>query len=187
MGVTARVASNMTRVRELTSEQVTQNLAYAGLILVTFELVRSLIIKPIKFLYQNVRFGAGMPFKSYELDVISRHRNEFEACLLYLRDFMKAIDSEDVRAIQGLRKHRNELAHDLPSRLIDLRIEEYAGLLGNARRALFKLSNHHTYIEIGSDPKFEDIGIDWDSVKGHEYLLFEDLMSKIEILQGRLK
>jgi len=38
---------------------------------------------------------------------------EFQACLLYLRDFMKAIDSKDVLTIQGLRKHRNDLAHGL--------------------------------------------------------------------------
>jgi hypothetical protein len=69
-----------------------------------------------------------MPFKSYEEDVLRRHRNEFEACLFYLRDFMEAIDSQDVNTIQALRKHRNDLAHDLVDRLNHLEADEYAPL-----------------------------------------------------------
>jgi len=37
-----------------------------------------------------------MPFKSYAADVKARHKDEFEACLLYLRDFMQAIDAQDM-------------------------------------------------------------------------------------------
>jgi hypothetical protein len=147
--------------------------------------LRSLIVKPIKAFYSNVTFGVGMPFKSYEDDVLSRHRNEFEACLLYLRDFMEAIDTEDMDAIQVLRKHRNDVAHDLVNRLHVLKVDSYATLLARADRALFKLSNHQTYIEIGSDPAFQNRGIDWSTVKGHEYLLFEEVLDKIKILQDQ--
>lgn len=42
-------------------------------------------------------------------------QNEFEACLLYLRDFMETLDVDDVNTIQALGIHRNELAHDLPT------------------------------------------------------------------------
>src|SRR5258706_3692023 len=103
----------MVTVESMTEEEVTRALAYAGLILVAFELVKTLIVNPIKIFYLNTTFGEGMPFKSYQEDVLSRHQNEFEACLLYLRDFMEAIDAEDVSAIQALRKHSNDLAHDL--------------------------------------------------------------------------
>ena len=97
----------MNKVANLTEEEITQALAYVGLVFVAFELVKSLIVNPIKAFYADVTFGVGMPFKSYEEDVLSRHKDQFEACLLYLRDFMKAIDSDDVNAIQGLRKYRN--------------------------------------------------------------------------------
>jgi hypothetical protein len=119
----------MSKVENLTEEELTRALAYAGFILVAFELVKSLIVKPIKAFYAGVTFGNGLPFKSYEHDVLSRHKNEFEACLLYLRDFMRAIDSDDLLAIQGLRKHRNDLAHDLVNKLHDLEIESYMPLL----------------------------------------------------------
>ena len=125
-----------------------------------------------------------MPFKSYEEDVLSRHKNQFEACLLYLRDFMEAIDSEDVLTIQALRKHRNDLAHDLPNMLGNIDVEDHLPLLQKTDKALFKLSNYRTYIEIGSDPAFQNKGIDWDTIKGPEYELFEEIINKVKTLRG---
>jgi len=173
----------MSKVANLTEVELTRSLAYAGFILVAFELVKSLIVNPTKAFYSHTTFGDGMPFKSYEEDVLSRHTNEFEACLLYLRDFMDAIDSDDLLAIQGLRKHRNDLAHDLVNKLHNLNIESYAPLLEKANKALFKLSNYQTYIDIGSDPRFQNKGINWDTVKGHEYVIFEEVLNKVRILQ----
>ena len=44
----------------LTEDELTRVLAYAGLVLVAFELVKSLIVNPIKVFYRNVTFGEGM-------------------------------------------------------------------------------------------------------------------------------
>jgi hypothetical protein len=177
----------MSKVANRTEEELTQSLAYAGFILVAFELVKSLIVNPIKVFYSDVTFGEGMPFKSYEEDVLFRHKNEFEACLLYLRDFMEAIDSEDLLAIQNLRKHRNDLAHDLVNRLHELEIENFARLLEKVNKALFKLSNYRTNMEIGADPEFQNKGIDWETVKGHEYIILEEILNKVRILQAETK
>lgn len=155
-------------------------LAYAGLTLIAFELIHKMIVWPIKIFYRDTTFGEGLPFKSYEKDVLSRHKNEFEACLLYLQDFMEAIDSTDVVTIQELRKHRNELAHDLVSQLHDLNIEGYEPLYARVDRTLRKLSRYRAYMEVGADPEFQ--GIDWDAAVGGEYLLFEEIMEKIKLL-----
>jgi hypothetical protein len=176
----------MARVEQSTETELTDVLAYAGLVLVAFELVKSLVVKPIKNFYAGITFAPGMSFVSYEQDVLARHKNEFEACLLYLRDLMHAIDSDDLHAIQGLRKHRNDLAHDLPSRLESLKVEDYAQLLKASDKALFKLSNHNAYIEIGSDPKVKALNIDWDTAQGHEYTLFKTLLDRVQRLKGRL-
>lgn len=172
----------MTKLDELTADQLARRLTYAGFVLLGYELVKSMIVGPIKFFYRPaVKFGAGMPFKSYEADVLSRHRNEFEACVLYLRDFMQAIDAADVLNIQALRKHRNDLAHDLVRNLPDLEIEKYRALFADVDRTLFKLSNYRAFIEIGSDPAFA--GIEWTTAKGHEYALFESVLEKLEVFQ----
>jgi hypothetical protein len=134
-----------------------------------------------------VTFGEGMPFKSYEEDILSRHKNQFEACLLYLRDFMEAIDSDDLLAIQALRKHRNDLAHDLVNKLHKLDIEYHLPLLEKTKKVLFKLSNYRTYMEIGSDSEFQNKEINWDTIKGPEYELFEEVLKKVKILQGSRK
>lgn len=175
----------MSNIENQTEEELTRVLTYAGFILVAFELVKNLIVNPIKLFYSNTTFGEGFPFKTYEKDVMSRHKNEFEACLLYLRDFMKAIDSEDVLAIQGLRTHRNELAHDFVNRLHDIKIENYLPLLEKVDKALFNLSKYRTYMEIGADPEFHNKGIDWETVKGHEYLIFEEILKKVRILKDK--
>ena len=170
----------------LSEDDLTKSLAYAGFVLLAYELVRSLIVDPIRFFYRDTTFNSG-PFRSYKSDVLSRNKNEFEACLLYLRDFMEAIDSDDFLAIQGLRKHRNDLAHDLPSLLNGLDIKSYAPLLEKAAKALFKLSNCRTYIEIGHDPEFQDKGIDWGTVYGTEYMIFREVVEKVKILQEATK
>lgn len=172
----------MNIISNLTEDELTRVLTYSGFILVAYELVKSLIVNPIKFFYSNSTFGNGMPFTSYQHDVMTRHKNEFEACLLYLRDFMKAISTEDMLAIQGLRKHRNDLAHDFVNRLHDIKIEDYVPLLENVDKALFNLSKYRTYMEIGYDPEFQNKGIDWETIKGHEYLIFEEIVSKVKIL-----
>ena len=130
--------------------------------------------------YKDTTFGEKMPFKSYEKDVLSRSKNEFEACLLYLKDFMEAIDDKDFATIQELRMHRNDLAHNLADRLKTLKIKNYHALFEDVRRTLFRLSNYRAYIEIGSDPEFK--GINWETVRGHEYLLYEKIVQELEKL-----
>ncbi|MBA3582826.1 MAG: hypothetical protein H0W44_10305 [Gammaproteobacteria bacterium] len=171
----------------LNEDRLTQTLAYAGFILLAFELIKSLVIKPTKMFYADISFSPNSPFQSYEENVLSRHKNEFEACLLYLSDFMKAIDSDDVLAIQGLRKHRNDLAHNFPKIISILKIENHIELLEKAHKALFKLSNYQVYMDIGNDPEFQNLGIDWDTVKGTEYLILENIINKIRFLQSNSK
>lgn len=171
-------------IDDINEDQLTRSLAYAGYILLAFEMVRSLVVDPLKLFYANVTFGPGMPFKSYEEDVRSRHKKEFEACLLYLRDFMEAIDAIDYQAILNLREHRNSLAHELPSQLLSLDFGTSQGLLDAAHTAIFKISNYQTYIDIGADPALA--GIDWSTLKGHEYRLLETVIQKAKLLKIKL-
>lgn len=173
--------SKMNKTASLTEEELTRALTYVGLVFIAFELIKSMIVQPIKAFYQDTFFGESMPFRSYEEDVLSRNKDQFEACLLYIRDFMEAIDSDDVYAIQELRKHRNELAHDLVNKLLDLQIESHAPLFSRVNAALFKLSNYRTYMEIGADPEFRKLDIDWNTLKGNEYLIFEDVLGKLKM------
>ena len=172
----------MTQAQDLPPEALARGLAYAGFVLVGYELVKDMIVGPIKLFYRDTTFGQGMPFKTYDEDVRARHKNEFEACLPYLRDFMEAVDDADLDAIQELRNHRNDLAHHLVRRLPILRVDEHQSLWERVDRTIFKLSNYRTRMEIGADPEFQGLGIDWEAVTGGEYLLFQKVVESVKLL-----
>lgn len=165
----------------LSPDELTRRLAYTGLVLVGFEILKGMIVGPVKAFYANTTFGAGMLFKSYEEDVRKRAKDEFEACLLYLRDFMQAISADDVDTIQDLRRHRNELAHDLVSLLPSMQLGQYRQLWHRIDSTMFDLSRYRTYMEIGADPEFADINWEEDAVKGGEYLLFEQIVTRVKL------
>ena len=172
------------KVSNLTDNELTKILTYAGYVLLSFELIKSMIVGPIKSFYSSTDFYGG-PFQSYDKDVLTRHKNEFEACLLYLRDFMETIDSNDILTIQELRRHRNELAHSLPDKLSLDEIKNNSGLLDKVKDVIFKLSNYRSYLEIGQEPELK--GINWDTFKGYEYLLLETIIKKVKSLDIEVK
>ena len=180
-GPIGETGEQMIRGDELTPDILVQRLTYAGFVLVAYELVKSMIIGPIRMFYADTTFGEGMPFTTYAEDVRARHENEFEACLLYLSDFMEA---NDVSTIQSLRKHRNDLAHNLAGKLPTIDFGESQALWDEVDRTIFKLSNYRAYIESGADPEFR--GIDWASARGGEYLLFEQVVGSVKLLNKQI-
>ena len=49
---------------------------------------------------------------------------------------------------------------------------------------IFKLSNYRASMEIGADPEFH--GIDWETAKGGEYLLFEQAVKSMKLLNDHI-
>ena len=173
----------MIRSDDLPPDVLAQRLTYAGFVLVAYELVKSMIAGPIKAFYADTTFGQGMPFTTYDQDVRARDKNEFGACILYLRDFMKVLDADDVTTIQALREHRDDLAHNLPTKLAILDLGENKALWHKVDLVIFKLSKHRAYMEIGADPEFP--GIDWATAKGGEYLLFKRVVESMKLLNDK--
>ncbi len=150
----------------------------AGLILISFEIVKNLVIEPIKAFYQYVTFRPGLPFKTYELDVLSRDKHEFKACLLYLCDFMEAINKDDINVIMDLMEKRNLVAHELSSILETFEINDYYQVALKVKEVLFKISNYRINMELRADPKFKHLS--WNEVVGDEYILFEKILETIK-------
>src|ERR1700733_11063536 len=128
-------------IEDLSDDELSRNLTYAGLFLVADELIKKLIINPVRVFYKNVTFGEGLPFTTYEKDVLSRHKNKFEATLLYLRDHFEAISDDDLKAISSVGHRRHAIAHELSTELFNMHPNKDEEVLSNARDALFKLSN----------------------------------------------
>lgn len=184
LGLTFCDADTDGKVETLSPAAVSTALIYAGLFLVAHELIKKLVVAPVKHFYENTTFGPGMPFTTYDDDVLSRHKHVFEASLLYLRDHVKVLTAEQVAAIQQVRKHRNVLAHKLSSRIGSLDPVENERLLTAARDALFRLSNHWTYVEIGCEPELASSDIDWTQVYGEDLELLDCVIEKTRDLRS---
>jgi hypothetical protein len=156
-----------------------QSLRYVGLIFVADELVKNLIINPIRAFYAGASFGSEMPFISYEEDVLPRHSHEFDACLLYMRDFVQVLDSKDVLALQALRKHRKQLARDLIGGLRKLEIDRHVGTLTAVNAALYKLRSDRSLGGNALVSLTQHRSIDWISRAGTEQRIFDDVVREI--------
>ncbi len=165
--------------KEEVYKDIDTKLKLAGLVLLAFELVKKLVIKPIKAFYENTTFGPGLPFKTYESDVLSRDKYEFKACLLYLRDFMDAISSDDITIIMKLMEKRNAVAHELSGLFENFLFDEFYNTALEVKTVLFKISNYRIRMELGADPEFQHLS--WEEVVGDEYILYEKVLETINM------
>ena len=165
--------------------QIKHSAVIAGAAALTHTLLEALVVDSVKPFYDRTTFSQTesadhLTFQSFEADVLWRHKNEFDACLLYLRDFMEVIDKGDVQSIQEFEVSQTEAEKCLRNNISALNFESLKDNLIQMDRAIFKLSNHRLYVEIGADPEFK--GIDWETQKGNEYVLFEGAVSAIRLL-----
>jgi hypothetical protein len=167
------------RIEDMRAEDVRHYLTHVGLILLAFELVKKLVIVRVKHFYADIVFGDGLPFKTYEDDVLARHKDVFEASLLYLRDHFEAISADEMDAIQELRQYRNRIAHELPQLILDMAPAQNELMLAKARACLFRLSNFWVYNDIGADPSFKNRGIDWDTIAGTDLMLLDQIIEQL--------
>ena len=52
-------------MENLGATQINRILSYAGFVLVSYELIKGMIVRPIQVFYKDTTFGEKMPFKSY--------------------------------------------------------------------------------------------------------------------------
>ncbi|WGJ15602.1 hypothetical protein QEV83_04855 [Methylocapsa sp. D3K7] len=167
----------LSRIEDMKPENVRHHLTHVGLILLAFELVKELVIVRVKNFFADIVFGDGLPFKTYEDDVLARHKDVFEASLLYLRDHFEAISADEMDAIQGLRQYRNRVSHELPQLIVDMVPAQNELMLEKARACLFRLSNFSVSMDIGADPAFKNI--DWNTIAGTDLMLLDQIIEQL--------
>ena len=104
---------------KLSPAEVRRNLVKASVFITAYELVKEAILERVSGFFINGFDQAGLKYSpAYERDVLSRDKSKVRASLLWLVD-MKAITPQDLAAFDEMRKHRNEVAHELPKLLVD--------------------------------------------------------------------
>ena len=123
----------------LNPESLKSNLIAASLFLTAYELLRTSIIDRIRdFFTFDLKENRGAVSEYYKIKVLSLNKSPLRASLLWLKE-MSAINDADIKLVDTIRKHRNELAHTLPKFISTADMEIRIDLLGDIYKLVTKI------------------------------------------------
>ncbi|MFH1421717.1 MAG: hypothetical protein ABIH42_03255, partial [Planctomycetota bacterium] len=148
----------------------------ASIFLATYELLKALIVNQPKDFFSAPQKDR---YKQEVLDLYTK--DQFQASCLW---FMKqnAISQDDIAEIDKIRKHRNDIAHELPMYLIDSNFQVNIGLFESIKTLITTIDRWWSRnIVIPLDPNYDgqDLSLikDKDIYSGN--MMFMDIISKI--------
>lgn len=84
-----------------------------SLFIAAFEMLKNrVIVMPKTFFSNGFDQNGWIVDEQYKRDVLSKSKSPLYASLLWLQE-MGAIDDSDIESFDGIRKHRNEVTHEL--------------------------------------------------------------------------
>lgn len=170
--------------QKLSADRIRANLQNAAMYLVAYELLRRSIVDELKAFYLVGMPGITSPDlqREYKEEVSCRHRKLYEASCLWLAD-QGVLDEAAVVELQRIREHRDKVAHELPSLMVDPAFDVDLELLARMRHYLgaagrFWGSVNASLSEIPAEE------IDHDGIVSMSMLLFDHIASIVEGAQG---
>jgi hypothetical protein len=148
-------------------KRLRQNLLLGALYLATFEMLKTIVVGDlIGFFCFGDYDQDGNPLRTdrYRAELVrfgfKQHRDEYKAACLWLKH-MEAIEDEEYTRLLAIRAHRNQIAHELPTVLLDAKLEVNVDLLVKARNLIHQLDRwwFENY-EMAINPAFEGQTID---------------------------
>jgi hypothetical protein len=148
---------------KLAPARIRSTLAFAGLYQITNEMIRHAVTVKVREFFQT-GFADGewlYDETAYASDVLARAKGRFHASLLWLMD-SGAISAEQADRLDAIYKHRNELAHELMTYIVDADREPDIELFIDAVTILKAIMRFWTSIEAdyGTFEEFPDIDLD---------------------------
>ena len=182
----------------LNPEKLKDSLIKASLFLSAYEILKVSIIGRLRGFYAyewriNEKTGELIEkvSKSYKEKVITLYpKDEFHACCLWFKD-QEAINESDLKEIAKARKHRNEIAHELPKFIskIDYNIDRQ--ILDRLVEVVKKVDTWWIFeVEIPTNPDFSvaDMDkIDSNTVIGGNTIFLNTILSIFEGDDSQLK
>jgi hypothetical protein len=150
-----------------------QNLVLAGLYLVAYELLCGSIVDRLRnFFSDEITISPkgtleATPTPDYSEKVLALHMKKkvFPASCLWLRE-MQAITAEDLAEIRSLTDYRNELAHELPSFIVESEREIDVRRLERIRLLVDKIERWWIReVEIPTNPEYDGREIADENIK----------------------
>jgi hypothetical protein len=100
-------------------ETLRANLLAISLFVAAFEMFKNLVIEKPETFFSNGFDKNGLALtETYRTEVLSRSKSRLHASVLWFRE-MGAINDADIQTFDAIRRHRNEVTHDLIHFLAD--------------------------------------------------------------------
>ena len=123
----------------LNSDAIKSNLILSALYLAAYELLRDAIIDNIRnFFIIEYKDGKVIRDKQYDDEVIKVNKDLLYSSSLWLQH-NGVITENEVEEIKNIRKHRNQIAHELPKVLSESDLNLNAGYFRRIRELLEKI------------------------------------------------
>lgn len=148
----------------------------AGLLLAGWELLENEVVTKVKEFFWSGFDESGDKYdQAYERDVLSRSKHRFESSLLWLVE-TNALSLAQADSIRGMREHRNRVAHQLPTLLVDPAQEISPRPLEEMREVLKRLAVFWGRIEVDTNPDYDDREIDYEGIESGASMLMNYLI-----------
>ena len=150
----------------LNPDAIKSNLILSALYLVAYELLKAAIIDNIRdFFSFEYRDGKATPDKQYEDEVIRVHKDLLYASCLWLRR-NDVITESEVEEIENIRRHRNQVAHELPKLLGDTNLNLNVGYFLRIRELLEKIEVWWVKnVDIPVNPDFDRVEVNEKDIR----------------------
>lgn len=152
-------------VDKLGPDAIKRNLIEASLFLSAFEMLKVAIVDGVKSFYLIGFDKNGFTYADkYKNQVLALSPHALEASCLHLVS-LGAIGDADVLLVQTIRQHRNKIAHELPSFLLEPHLAVNLELLERAADLLDRIGNFFGSISVDTDPAFDHQDVDYSGIR----------------------
>lgn len=162
---------------KLASESVQLTLIRVGCFLSAYELIKSEIVSRVHDFFWS-GFDNGQyryDEQRYQQSVLSRDpKSKYRASCAWLVE-MHALTSQQVATLDEVRRHRHEIAHELPRLLVDLDFTVRVDLLRDSIECIRALGVFWGSIEVDADEQWDGKDVDYEGIKSGSYLVMEYL------------
>jgi len=165
---------------KLSPDQIQKGLIRAGLFLAGWEVLAGEIVDKVKSFYWAGFDETGDLFPDYKEQVLALDpKSTFNASLHWLVE-SRALTAEQVARVQELRKHRNQVAHELPEILLDPGHEVSADLFREMLELIRILGVFWGRIEMDINPDFVDRDVKDEGIVSGTMMLMTLLVAAAE-------
>lgn len=167
---------------KLLPETMALSLMRAATLLTGWEFIRSDIVTGVRdFFLIGFNEDGYLYDDDYQRDVVSMVSDDvsiFDASATWLVR-MEALTEEDVALLGEIRRHRNEVAHELAAFLIDPDRQVRVHLLDEARSLIERLGRFWGGIDVDCNPAFDGKEVDYQGIKSGHSLIFDYILSLV--------